>query len=114
MTSHPAPNAERFRVLCRRSVFRSIATFGDLPGRRSVFVSGQTGNPEGLVSVQTMPQRPLIPILDADPELGAGLNGDARAPPPRIAGAVVTGFPPGPFQFPSPNGESAAPAVGLL
>jgi CRP/FNR family cyclic AMP-dependent transcriptional regulator len=79
-----------------------------------VFVFSQTGNPESLVSSQTMTQRPLISILDADPELGAGLSGDARDLARRHAVAAVHALPTGPFDFPSPNGESAAPAVGLL
>jgi CRP/FNR family cyclic AMP-dependent transcriptional regulator len=79
-----------------------------------VFVLGQTGKTRSLVSSQTMTSRPLISILDADPELGAGLSGDARELARRHAVAPVHALPTGPFDFPSPNGESAAPAVGLL
>jgi CRP/FNR family cyclic AMP-dependent transcriptional regulator len=61
-----------------------------------------------------MTSRPLISILDADPELGAGLSGDARDLARRHAMAAVHALPTGPLDFPLPNGESAAPAVGLL
>src|SRR3954469_8329808 len=61
-----------------------------------------------------MTSRPLISILDADPELGAGLSGDARDLARRHAVAAVHALPTGPFEFPSPNGDSAAPARGLL
>jgi CRP/FNR family transcriptional regulator, cyclic AMP receptor protein len=80
----------------------------------TVFVSDQTGKTGSLVSSQTMTSRPLISILDADPELGAGLSGDARDLARRPAVAAVHALPTGPFEFPVPNGESAAPAVGLL
>src|SRR3954447_27040969 len=79
-----------------------------------VFVSGQTGKTEDLVTSPAMTSRPLISILDADPELGAGLSGAARDLARRHAVAAVHALPTGPFDFPSPNGESAAPAVGLL
>lgn len=61
-----------------------------------------------------MTQRPLISILDADPELGAGLTGDARELARRHAVAVVHALPSGPLDFPSPDSDSAAPAIGLL
>ena len=57
-----------------------------------------------------MTQRPLISILDADPEMGAGLTGEARDLARRHAVAAVYALPTGPFEFPSPNGEAAAPA----
>jgi CRP/FNR family transcriptional regulator, cyclic AMP receptor protein len=59
-------------------------------------------------------QRPLISILDADPELGAGLSGEARDLARRHAVAAVHALPTGAFDFASPNGDNAAPAVGLL
>ena len=65
-----------------------------------MFVLGHTGNPGSLVSSQTMTSRPLISILDADPELGAGLSGDARDLARRHAVAVVHALPTGPFASP--------------
>jgi CRP-like cAMP-binding protein len=56
----------------------------------------------------------LISILDADPELGAGLTGDARELARRHAVATIHALPSGPLDFPAPDGETAAPAIGLL
>lgn len=62
----------------------------------------------------TTTQRPLISILDADPELGAGLDGEARELARRHAVATVHALPSGPLDFPSPAENGAAPAIGLL
>ena len=78
------------------------------------FVLAQTGKHQERMPSLAMTQRPLISILDADPELGAGLSGEARDLARRHAVATVHAFPSGPFEFPSPNGESSAPAIGLL
>jgi CRP-like cAMP-binding protein len=66
------------------------------------------------VATTTTSQRPLISILDADPELGSGLTGDARELARRHAVATVHALPSGPLDFPMPNGDATAPAVGLL
>jgi CRP-like cAMP-binding protein len=65
------------------------------------------------VASTTTSQRPLISILDADPELGAGLTGEARELARRHAVATVYAFPTGPLDMAVPNGDGA-PAVGLL
>jgi CRP-like cAMP-binding protein len=61
-----------------------------------------------------MTQRPLISVLDADPELGASLTGEARELARRHAVAAVHALPVGPLDFPAPDGDSTAPALGLL
>ena len=63
---------------------------------------------------QQTAQRSLISVLDADPELGAGLAGDARDLARRHAVAAVHALPTGPLEFPTPDDDNGAPAVGLL
>ena len=56
----------------------------------------------------------MVSVLDADPELGSGLSKDDLELARRHAVAHIHTLPPGPLDFPSPNGDSAAPQLGLL
>lgn len=64
------------------------------------------------MSPSTTTQRPLISILDADPELGAGLDGEARELARRHAVAAVHALPSGALDFPAPSENGLA--LGLL
>src|SRR5512143_1003024 len=68
--------------------------------------------PRPTVSPSTTTQRPLISILDADPELGAGLDGEARELARRHAVAAVHALPSGALDFPAPSENGTA--LGLL
>ncbi len=57
--------------------------------------------------------RTLISIIDADPEMGAELDPEAKELARRHAVAVVHALGPGPLEV-APNGASALPAIGLL
>lgn len=52
--------------------------------------------------------------MDADPDMVAGLDAESREIARRHAVAHVHTLAPGPLEFPSPNGDTAHPALGLL
>jgi CRP/FNR family transcriptional regulator, cyclic AMP receptor protein len=67
------------------------------------------GNPSSSVTNA----RSLISVIDADPDLAAGLDDESRELARRHAVAVVHAMAPGPLEI-SLNGATALPAVGML
>jgi CRP-like cAMP-binding protein len=55
-----------------------------------------------------------VSVIDADPDLAQGLDGESRELARRHAAALVHSLSPGPMEIPSPNGDTAHPAIGLL
>ena len=58
--------------------------------------------------------RPLISILDVDPELGVGLDEESHALARRHAAAHPINLVPGRLDFPPPNGSTPLPAIGMF
>lgn len=58
--------------------------------------------------------RPVVSIIDADPDMAQGLDAESREMARRHAAAIVHTVAPGPMEFAVPNGETAPPAIGLL
>lgn len=56
----------------------------------------------------------MVSIIDVDPDLAQGLDDESREMARRHAAAVVHTLSPGRLDFPSPNGDTAHPAIGLL
>jgi CRP/FNR family cyclic AMP-dependent transcriptional regulator len=57
--------------------------------------------------------RPLISIVDIDPELSAGLDDESLALARRHLAAIPVALAPGPLDTSSPNGDHPAPSLGL-